>query len=368
MTYGLDSSASNADRVVLRRSRWINFAMHAMSLGVGLPMGIAGLVALAFLPSAHPAPITLLGAGLFVAALGQLVSTQFRAPRRLIFDNARAQLLIDETGRNDDHAAILPFEAIEGFRWLPHAALSGAGHGSPSAVVEMTKHNGAVWTLSLLPSVAEAEALTALLLGRLDLQQPATPSRPHEPKLVRIEQNGDDTTLSWKRRYSIAQSALLFAASAGLAMVVFGTRVLVSSALHYGVLGCTTLLAVLALYALLDAALRSRKVVITSDRLHANCRVGRIGNVRVPLHEIDAVVFHFAPSQRDMLFVLRADERLRLMALTRGKVSLEDALAARAMSSKLARIEVGDLTMPEKLNLEQLLRRLIHERTGRVIH
>ena len=366
--YALDSSASNADRVVLRRSTLVNVAMHAISLGVGLPMSIAGLVGLAFLPSAHPAPITLLGAGLFVAALGQLVSTQFRAPKRLIFDNARAQLLIDETGREDDHAAIVPFEAIEGFRWLPHAALSGAGHGSLSAVVEMTKHNGAVWTLSLLPSVEEAEAVAATLLGRLNLEQPGTPSPPHDPKLVRVEQKGDETILSWKRRYSIAQSALLFAASAGLATAVFGTRVLVSSALLYGALGCATVLAALALYALFIAAVRSRRIVISSDRLRANCRVGRIGNVRVPLDEIDAVVFHFAPSQRDMLFVLRADERKRLMALTRGKVSLEDALAARAMSSKLARIEVGDLTMPEKLNLEHLLRRLIHERTGRVIH
>jgi len=85
--YVLDPATSNADRVVLRRSRWINYAMQAMSLGLGLPTSIAGLVALAFVPSDHPAPITLLGVGACIAALGQLVSTQFRAPTRLIFDN-----------------------------------------------------------------------------------------------------------------------------------------------------------------------------------------------------------------------------------------------------------------------------------------
>lgn len=54
----------------------------------------------------------------------------------------------------------------------------------------------------------------------------------------------------------------------------------------------------------------------------ANCGVGN--RVNVPLREIEAV-FHFAPSQRDVLFMLRTDELARLVELTRGRLRLEDA-------------------------------------------
>lgn len=369
MTYVLDSSASDANRVVLRHPRRVHLTLHALALGVGAPLAVAGLVALAVLPWSHPAPLMLVGCGVCLAALCELVSTQLRAPRRLVFDNRRRQLLIDETGRDEARAAVVPYTDIEGFRWLPHASLSGAGHGSPAAVVEMTKRNGAVWLLSRLPSATDAQQLAETLRERVVLVDGSAADAPPSSTSDRIQvvTKGPITTLCWKRGYSILQAALLFASTSGLTLAVAGARPLLSTYLYYGAMSCACVLASLGLYALGSVAFRSRCVVITDNRLRAHC-AGRIGRISIPLRRIDAVVFHFAPSQRDTIFVLREQERKRLGELTRGQVTLADALAARALSSKVARIEVGDLRMPDKLRLERLLRAIIADQSGRRVH
>ena len=367
MTYVFDSSASDANRVVLRRSGRVHMVMRAVMLIVAMPLVVAGLVTLFVLSWNHPAPWVLVGSGIGLASFCELVSTQFRAPRRLVFDNQRRQLLIDEAGHED--AAVVPYADIEGFRWLPYASLSAAGHGSPAAMVEMTKRNGAVWLLSRLPSQNDAKQMANALRSGVTLEGSPAPSTTPKPtsNRIRVETKGTTTTIHWKRRYSIVQAALLFGSTLGLTIAIAGARTLLSTYLYYGALSCACVLALLGLYSLSSVAFRSRRVVITDNRLRAYC-AGRIGRTSIPLRRIDAVVFHFAPSQRDTLFVLREQEWQRLMELTRGQVTFTDALAAKALSSKVARIEVGDLTMPEKLNLERLLRELIAQHGGHVVH
>ncbi len=367
MTYALDTSACTKERIVLKRSRRINHAMLALSVAIGLPLTLAGFFVLLFAEGQSIA-FMLAGIGICLMALGQLINNQFRAPRRLIFDNSRGYLLVDEARSKETHAATVPYGAIENFRWSPHTALSGAGHASGTGVVEMTKRNGAVWTLSVLPTLAQAQELVETLRRGVDLESPVDrPSHLQAPRLIRVNETEEGAVVKWRRRYSIVQSALLFVAMMGLTVTVVGAQSLVSTALYYGGLGVCGVLASLALFTTLSAALNTRRIELTADTLRANCGIKR-ANIQVPLSQIDAVVFNFAPSQRDALFILNKAEREQLMELTRGKVSLANAFAASALSGSIARIEVGDLTMPEKLNLEVLVQRLIIQATRRVVH
>lgn len=369
MSYALDHSASTPERLVLRRARRVDLVMHSISIGVGLPAIIAGLVGRGLVSGTDSMPVMALGAGIFLTSASQMVRAQFRAPRKLLFDNAQGTLLIDESGRNGASMAAIPYDEIEGFRWCPYGSLSGGGYGSSSAVVEMTLRNGAIWTLSRLPAKGQAEGLAAEIERRVDLKRHGErPSLARVFEHLRVEQRGGETVIRWRRRYSTFQSLLLLGSAFGLLTAVFGARPMISAPMYYGLFGCVSLLALLALYALLAAAFRPRGIVISPLVLCTEQRLSRFGKVALPLDEIGAVVYHFAPSHRDALFVLRPLERERLVALTRGAVSIENALAAKALSSKLARIEVGDLTMPEKLALKEILRRALHERTGRIIY
>jgi len=365
--YAIDQNASDSTRVVLTRPRRIHVAMHVLAAGVGVPISLTGIVLLVVMPS-PPLATILIGSGLFVAAFAELISAQFRAPRRLVFDNDQGQLRIDATGRGEAHTAVLPYGAIEGFRWLPFSSLSGAGHGTPAAVVEMTKHNGAVWILGWLPTSAAAQAMAAELRRRVVLSSKAeTGPVPASRGAFQVHHDGDRTEICWGRRFSMLQSGLLSVAMMGITGAVVGARPWLSTYLYYGGLSCAGLIASLSLYGLMAAALRRRCITIDASRLKARCGGGRLARVSMPRSEIDTVLSHFSPTQRDSLLVLRAEERERLVRLTRGPMTLERALSARALSAKAARIEVGDLTMPDKLNLEQLVYEILQPDAARTV-
>lgn len=205
-------------RVELVGSRWGRVIRALLLLFFGILFAPFGLVAM--FPNPHGTSAGIAGAaGLLMlgGALHMLFAT--RSPRRLIFDNERCMLLVQQSFLAKE-CVLLPYAEIRCFRVM----------GSDGAGMEL--EDGSVWSILSCSSRKEADESVTLLQESVQLRDGGTRAeQPAFSSRVTMTQEGDAVKVSWRngRGFLAMLGQFLFlvafvVAVQGPTLSKFGTR------------------------------------------------------------------------------------------------------------------------------------------------
>ncbi|MCA9629716.1 MAG: hypothetical protein KC766_18705 [Myxococcales bacterium] len=350
-------------RVVMQRTRTLQFVLGGVLLLLGLPALALG----AFLALADP----LLGAksagfGLTFTGAGLLVLTRRNGPGAFVFDDAEAALLVfASTTATGQPEGRLPYSEIEGFRVRRQVSRSSEGRSVHHAL-EVAKRDGVAWTLY----TSQSERKTRKLLERL--QANCNPARstgsspaPAESGTFQITREPGRTLIEFRKPYRLVTQITAMMTVGGISLAVLGFQDQMPSALFYGVLAFTVLVLAGVLIGLVNGLNKRGLITLTPERFRSDERGGIIKSwFEEPLENLHAVCFTYHPSQGQQSVMLL--NRQQHDTLTREVP--DDPMSALSVAMGMIgvrRIEVGELGLAQKLELEQLIQSEVERVSGK---
>lgn len=297
-------------------------------------------------------------------------------PREIIFDN-EAALIVVMHGGPDTPRAFLPYDDALGFavrKDRQSSSMNNTTVSTPIYTVLLKLRYGGVWDLLTYTSEEAAATTCALLQGgvKLDKPCPMVPE-PTLPAHFRVESDSSLASLVWQNPFPVGMLAFitLFFGTFFSLMFLF-RKVSPETAGHPDwilriMFGFGVFIAIAVLWSVIRSATSSQRVAVTADALTVQ-RLSRSGEATnsksLPTAEVVGVGFDFGDSSgAAALRVLDAQAMEAMARLQEGEKSFGAAFAdlKTAMRHRVA-LDVGMLTMAERLNVMRYLNRAVRAR------
>tara|TARA_B100000609_G_C17221169_1_gene440161 strand:- start:5879 stop:6925 length:1047 start_codon:yes stop_codon:yes gene_type:complete len=333
---------------------------------IGAPLAFFGLLAVIATPSTTS--FALFGFGLAFFSASLMIFRLGQAPERLIFDNERGWLCIEEKKGRKIQRAYLPYSDIDLLSMREHTT-SSDGSKSTSYIVYFVKNDGAMWDLYSSNFSSKAEAFLEEFERRVDFSRETDFVDASPPEGVfEIVEGGERTLIRWKPPHEVFKTIVGLSFVGGFACMFVGflwgeisTTVGVVVASIFGLL-------MLAMLYNLFSVLGAKKVIeVNRDtlRMYQEGGLFKKKSYELPLKDLQAICFDFDQSRHEgVIQLLRAEDIDLRERMKVGAISLDDIWQLAKLNSAERRIETGNLTIGEKLYLEQLLEDLIFEHAG----
>ena len=310
------------------------------------------------------------GLGLVFIPIPFLSALNFRMPSRFVFDNVEGALLVEESGsKQDEKAAFMPYESIEGFFVQRHVHLKtgGSTKRSVSFRVGLAKKDGATWVFGSSKTRQGAEEMRDFLEEKVDLTRPTKVSADAQPSgFFQIDSTDSQTTISWKRPPQFGKSFIVALIGLGVGLVVFGAISAPGYGLYVAEAG-VALFFILIIARLVGVGFRGKQlsVQIAPEKLTHKAHGGWGGDkgFSIPLKDVGAILLNFSFNSRETSILVPSPSQhqqakeLRLV----GEEPSEDPEGQRwgeriRLWTGMKSIDVSGLLVAQQLELENLLR------------
>lgn len=365
MNYKLQSCTPG--RVELRRSRVGQYVLGAVLGVLGVPTAlVGGLIALA-----DPGLGALVaGFGLAFSGATLLVVTREVGPGAFAFDDqARALLAYRSPTARGEPEARMAYSQISELRVGRYESSSTDGR-SVSFALDVVRRDGECWSLSTFHSQDKAEQLLALVQANLQLApQPGDAGRPAEQPIssgrFHVERTPDQTRVRFKKPYRLVTHAGGLLVISGICLALFGARYQMPPFAFYIALGLLSFALAALLFGIVNGIGKHVVLLITQQNLRAQEEGGVIKAwFEEPIAALHAVRLGFRPNRDDrMLLLLKQHEYAALARFREGNESNPVKLALALMSAR--KLEVGELSLAQKLELEQLIEAEVERVSGK---
>lgn len=317
-----------------------------------------------------------IGALLFAIGPALLIGKRAELdPRELIFDNETA--LIAVVHGPDAPRAFLPYEDALGFgvrKETPQSSSNTTTVSTPIYIVMLKLRYGGVWDLLSYKSEEEAATTCALLHSSVKLDKPcALLPEPKLPAHFRVESDSSLAALVWKNPFPVGMFAFVVLFFATFFSLIYLFRKVAPETPGHPdwilriMFGAGVFIAVAVLWSILRGATSSQRIAVTADEVTVQrlSSSGEATNRRsMPAAEVIGVGFDFGEtSGAAALRVLDAPAMEALSRLQTGETSLAAAFTdlKTAVRHRLT-LDVGMLTMAERLNVMSYLNRALRAR------
>lgn len=368
MSYVLEKNKHGfSSQVVLVRSNVMRYVVGGIMLLIGLLFFVPGLLVFAT-GKVDLTTYFLTGFGSVFTGGALLLLFWVKIPQRLIFDNDRAALLIEETSSSGKKQQTpLPYDDIEAFQLRTKIQTSQRSR-SVHYLVDVVKSDGALWTVYSSQNKAKSEDILRVLQSQVSLNRSYSgdPVAFTLPSFVITEQ-GDQTEVSWPLRLSFGRFLAFSLVFAGFFLVIWGSRPKMPGVLFYLVTGFLSVITLLFLYSQISALGKRQVVVVDKHDMRVFQRGGLFpaGAYSIPYAELKAILFNFSPNQEDSaLYLLRNDEFDIFHRSKQGDFELMELSNILGVLLRIKRIHLQGYSVAEMLYVEQLLQRLIKQQTG----
>lgn len=363
MNYKLLESSNPAAPVILKRTRTsetvtgiILFLLAAVMVPTGLLLFID--------PKDIHVPFFLTGMGLLFLTGGIMVITQIKIPEFLQFDNANGMFTIKGKKNAPSEEASIPYAEIEGFHVRYH---QNDNYGY--YVAEMIKKDGAFWAFYASKSKKKADDFLVRLSSRVTIaSNPGNAVPAAAPRRISVNTAGAATVISWANRYSFKSYLFLVLIVGSMSMLIYGSRSFAAGEVQFGIAaGFMAILTLFIVLSLFNNIGRTHVIEITSDQFTYRKRGGiiRRGEFSLPLGEIGGILFNFSLSRLEaVIYVLKRDELVMFQEIMRGTISGGELIAALKFITGARKIQVGELSIADKIKLEELLQKIVEEKSG----
>lgn len=288
-------------------------------------------------------------------------------PSRMVFNNRRAALELYFDASTDAPPRIdIPYSALDGFRVKP-VKQSSDNRTWYVYHVMLVRQDGSQWHLWTEPREDAAEDAIEYLQKNIQWKKPFVARSVETPpkSVFKVQQLSGTTSIEWNGQRSLQQTFLLC-----LMITNFDLLFLV----FYKSMPFFLVLLFLAgsvfplLYFVYRLTPRGRMYHIeVTDQVVRSDVPGVFGIKRQesPVRELSAVSFDLEDGQLNpSLSLLTETQRKQVRQAQQNPMSMLDMELLKSLRA-IHRVQVGDLTLAELLELERLLEKEVQDRTGR---
>lgn len=329
---------------------------------LGLPATLLG----AFVALADP----LLGAkiaGFGLAFLGGsvLLLTRRAGPAAFVFDDASGALLAYRSSNlTETPIGSLPYSAIK--RLAVNKQVSSGSEGrSVSYAFDIVKRDGVNWSLYTSQSRRKVEQLLEKVTDACSLDAGGTESSVPESGTFEVRREAERTVIRFRKPYRVITQIAALMAVGGISLAVLGFRDQIPEIVFYAFFGIIALVLAAVVVGTVDGVKKHGVLTITSDSFRSDQEGGILkGWFEEPISELHAVSFSYKPNEEQRVVMLL--NRAQYDILTGPLPS--DAMSALNFGMTLVatrKIEVGEMSLAQKLELEQLIQREVERVSGK---
>ena len=365
----LPAEAGRGDgQVVLQYSRVVLVVLTTIFGLIGAPLALFGLLAVIVKPEAMSFAFFGFGLAFFSASL--LIFRLGQAPERLIFDNERGWLCIEEKKGRATQRAYLPYTDILTFRMERYVGTSGDS-SMPWFIVFLVKQDGAFWELYTSRSEEASREVFVYLQEHVDLsKEPGFVDASPPKDVFEVLEEAHRTLVTWKAPAALSKYLFAFFILLALSSVVAG--IVLDGGMPF-FLGCGLAAFLGVLWLLIGYSFfanLSAKMVVEVRKKELEVRQeGGITHKQpftLPLFKLKALCFDMSTEQQETALQCLTEQDIREREeMKEGVVSFDDVWASIVFNDSAYSIETGRLTVGERLYLEQLLEDVIFERANR---
>lgn len=350
------------------------FAVLFGMVGGGMVLGGSGqsvLIGWAFI----------VGAAFFSVGPGWIVSQRnTQDPRELVFDNEGAFLAVLQRRPSESPRGFLPYQELAGFTVRAETRRSSGTTASSTTRSYYTDHvvalqikSGGTWDLMTYRSEAQAAASCALLTGGVRLDRVCGALPPAQlPAHIRRDESDRAVSLTWRNPFSLGMVLFLL-----LFFATFFSLIFIFSRLdHTGdhsfdwtlklMAGVGGLVFLGSLWNIWRSAGGAHRVTVDAAQLQVERldRTGAVESVKsVPIAEVLGIKFDFSDgSGATPLTVWTAEAQAVAARLQSGELSWAAIKAAVGEAPQRLTLDVGMLSVAERLNVENHLNALLRSR------
>ncbi|MCA9645452.1 MAG: hypothetical protein H6718_17795 [Polyangiaceae bacterium] len=350
-------------RVVLLRTRTGQFVLGGVLLILGAPAAALG----AFVALADPllgAKIAGFGLAFFGASV--LVFTRSVGPAAFVFDDGAAALLAYRTSDlAEAPVGRLPYSAIR--RLAVNKQVSSNSEGrSVTYAFDIEKRDGVQWTLYTSQSKARVEALLEQVKSGCNLKAPSEASSVSAPSgAFEVEREAERSVIRFKKPYRLITQFAALMAVGGISLAVLGFQDQIPELVFYAFFAIITLVLAAVAVGAVDGVKKHAVLTITPENFRSDQEGGILkGWFEEPIADLHAVSFSYKPNEDQRVVMLL--NRKQYDVLTGPKPS--DAMSALNYTLTMVatrKIEVGEMTLAQKLELEQLIQDEVERVSGK---
>lgn len=368
MTYSIDSDTTSLNRVVLKGSRTLPVTLAVILIIIGsatLPFGVLILLGGGSRLASFVSGIAIL----FITA-GIILAGWIKIPHRLIFDNDRGILVIQEKRQEEPNPSI-PFSAIDSFQ-VTHQVTRRQRGVVRYYAVNMVKKDGAVWTLFTSQKKEKAQHFCKMLATRVDLSAASASVETSVPGMIRLVQESDPFIIEWKNAYSAGKYIATFLVIASFGMILYGARSYVTNLPAYWIaVAFIIAVAIYAVMATINNIMTVHRIEIGRGMMIYRRKGGmfRRGEFAITLEEIASILLNFSIVEDEAgIFVLTHKDREAFLSIRQDNITPLDVnriIEIIRIMMDARKIDAASLTLGERIHLENLLQKAFARETGR---
>lgn len=363
----------NSEKLVFKagNSLWVFIVIFGLAGGIPLAFSLLSFAVDGIMAPNNLEPqIFLLGAGLifFTAALLMFVS-RFAYPRYFIFNHSKGALQIKHKNIDEEVATEIPYTSIQGFGFRKKVSTSSNSNGSRSKsvsyIVSILKKDGSNWDLFSFSNESKALKLKETLERQVDLSTPiSNPIPPKVPENVQLVQSGGDISFLWRNKISIVYILVLFIL-AGFGTIGYGIYLTEGANVAFFVVsGIVLIISSLMLYKIYTNLTTDYKLTITSDELKImeNEKIKK----QIPLMNIASIRFDFGDNMSGSQIKILNHEQFDYIRekMDTKQFDISDISGLISFAKESINLEMDGLDMIGKIQMEQMLERIILEKGG----
>ncbi len=354
-------------RVEFTRSRTGQYLFGVVFGVLGVPAALLG----ASIALVNPQLGALVaGFGLAFTGAMLLVVTRRAGPGAFAFDDgAQALLAYRSPSARGEPEGRVPYSQIADLRVGSYRNSSSEGRSTTYAL-DVVRRDGASWSLVNFQSKDKAERLLELVLQNVELGPTESADAPAEQPALsghfQIEKSATQTRIRFKKPYRVVTHVSGLMVVSGLCFAVLGARYDVPPVAFYLVMALLSFALAALLFAVVNGVGKHVVLTICPQSLRAQEEGGVIKAwFEDPITALHAVRLGFRPNHDDRaLLLLKRDEYDALSRCQQG--SYTSALEVGLALLSVRKLEVGELSLIQKLELEQLIEaeveRVAHKR------
>lgn len=347
----------------MQRTRTLQFVLGGVLLVLGLPsLGLG-----AFITLVDPLMgAKLAGFGLAFSGAGALVLSRRSGPGSFVFDDAEGALLVyastEATGTPEGR---LSYTEIEGFRVRRQVSSSNEGR-SVRYALEIAKRDGVAWTLYTSQSERKARRLLDELRANCDPSKRSGRVGPlPESGTFRVTREPERTLIEFRKPFRLVTQLTALMTVGGISLAVLGFRDQMPPAVFYAAFAFIVLVLAAVLLGAINGVNKHSVLSITPKYFRSDERGGIIKQwFEEPLTNIHAVCFSYHPNQGQQSVMLLNRQQCDTLRQAIPDDAL-NALSAAVGMIGVRKIEVGELSLAQKLELEQIIQAEVERVSGR---
>ncbi len=350
-------------RAVLVRSRTLQFVLGGLFVLLGLPAAGLG----AFVALADPLLGAKLGGfGLTFFGAGVLVLSRRSGPGAFVFDDAQEALLAYPSAEaRGEPEGRLAYASIEQLRVKRQVHSSSEGR-SVSYALDVVKKDGVSWTLYTSQSEGKARDLLRDLQANCNLTRRSREPAPlPESGTFEVAREAERTIIRFRKPYRVVTQLAAFMAVGGLSLAVLGFRDQMPNAVFYAVFAFITLVLAAVTVGAVNGLNKHGVLTVTPERFRSDEQGGIIKAwFEEPISQLHAVCFSYRPNEDQRVLMLL--NRQQYDVLTQPPPEGAAAVLSTALSViGVRKIDVGELGLAQKLELEQLIQSEVERVSGK---